>query len=117
QALLLDPADQAVDLALVEQELARAGGVHVVTVPLRVGGDVQVVEEELGVAARTGEAVLEIGLAQAQGLDLRAFQDQPGLVELQELVEVPGLAVVGDDLYRHRLPPPPFYALPRARRG
>src|SRR5688500_18663933 len=78
QALLGDPAEEALDLTPVEQELARALGLVVLPRRRLVGRDVQVVEPHLAVADdRVG--VLQLGAPVAQGLDLGALQHHAGL--------------------------------------
>src|SRR5215218_7662487 len=93
QAALLDPRRQLVDLLAVEQELARPGGLMALVAGVGVGGDLHV-EDDVAVLQH-GVGVLERGLALAQGLDLAAAQDHPGLDGLEDLVVVAGAAVGG----------------------
>jgi hypothetical protein len=66
-----------------------------------VGRDVDVVQPQLAVADE-GVAVLELGPALAQRLDLGALQDHPGLELLEEL-EAEGRLPVGGDVAGCRL--------------
>ena len=93
QAPLRGLAHQPLDLAPVEQQLARALGIVVLARGL-VGRDVHVAQPDLAVA-HLGVGVLELDAAGAQRLDLRALQHDPGLEPLEQVVAKAGLAVGG----------------------
>ena len=92
QAALLDLADEAIDLALVGQQLARAFGVVVLAAGGAVGRDVDVVQPQLAVA-HLGVAVLDLRRAAAQRLDLGAGEHEAALPLLQQVVAVGRLLV------------------------
>src|SRR5919109_2822636 len=77
QALLGSRAEQPIDLAAVEQQLAGALGVVVVARRL-VGGDVHVAQPHLAVA-HLGVGVLQLGPAFAERLPLGALEHDPRL--------------------------------------
>src|SRR5262249_8830278 len=90
---LADLAGQRVQLLAVEHELAVSVGIVVLPVPLLVHRDVRSDEPGLPVSH------LRIGLLQrrsalAEGLHLRAGEDEPGLHAVEQLVLVPRAAVV-----------------------
>src|SRR6202022_2735150 len=89
---LLDAALDAVDLAPVGQQLARALGIVVVARRRAVGRNVHVVQPQLAVAD-AGVAVLELCPAGAQRLDLRALQHDAALQALEQVVAKRRVAV------------------------
>jgi hypothetical protein len=95
QAALGDAAGEALELAAVGQQLARALRLVVLPRGRRVGRDVHVVEPQLAVA-QGRVAVLELHRAFAQRLDLGALQDDPALELVEELVAKRRLPVGGD---------------------
>ena len=94
-------ARERVDLPPLEQEPAVAVGVVVRDVAVAVLGDVGADEPDL-VAAHLAEGPLEVRLSVAEGLHLRADELEPRLYPLDEVVVVPGAAVVDDELLCHR---------------
>src|SRR5262245_34819177 len=96
-ALALDRASELVDLAPVQQELARTLGRMIETAALKIFGDIGVDEPDFA-AARIRIGFGYRRLALPQRLDLGAGQCDPGLERLTDLVVESSLAVVGDDL-------------------
>src|SRR5215210_7361464 len=97
QALLADRAVQRIDLAAVQEELARAGRVVVRAVALVVHGDLRADEPRLAVAdlcERLGERRAPV----AQRLHLGARERDAGLDAVEEDVVVARTAVVDDQL-------------------
>ena len=94
-AVLLDLRKQPSDLPLVHQQAAGAAGLPVEDIPLLVGADVHPVEGHLPVLDGA-EGVLQVHVAQADGLDLGAGQLDARLVFILHEVVVEGLAVAGD---------------------
>src|SRR3954447_5210613 len=97
QPFLLDLADQGLDLAPVEQQLAVAAGLVVRHVPLRVLVDVRADQPDLAVAK------IRVGLGErdasiAQRLDLGSGELQARLEAIEQVVIVPRTAVFGDRL-------------------
>src|SRR4051812_28151899 len=97
QAALLRLPDELRDLGAVQQQLARATRLVVGPRALVVLRDVRVVQPHLAVAD-AGVGVDERGPPGAQRLDLGAGQDQAGLEQVLEVVVVPGLLVLRDQL-------------------
>src|SRR5215207_11564095 len=95
EALLARLTDQALDLALVHQQLARALRLMVLARRRRVRRDVDVVQPDLA-ALHLGVAVLELRLAAAQRLDLGAGEHEAGLPLLEQVVAVRSLLVGRD---------------------
>ena len=95
EPLLFHRADEALDLALVEEELAGAVGDVVVAVPLLIGGDVQPLEEDLA-PIDAGERADEGGLGVPEGLHFGALEYEPRFPRLQDMVVVGGFGVPRD---------------------
>ena len=93
-AFLQGAAEEAVDFAFLEEQLAGPPRVVAELVGLGVGADVHVVEENLA-AADAGEGVVEVALALAEGLDLGALEHQARLDRVDDEEVVPGLLVAG----------------------
>jgi hypothetical protein len=85
QAALRDAAHELQDLALVQQQLARAVRGVVVQVAVAVGGDAAPHQQQLAVA-RLDVGVLELEPAGADRLDLGPDEHDAGLRALQHLV-------------------------------
>src|SRR5579884_1681664 len=98
--LLAHLAVHAVDLATVQQQLARPVGIVVRTVALRVLRDVQPVQPRLAVA-HLRIRLLQRRLTAAQRLHLRPAQHETRLDLVREVVVVPCAAVVDDQLLGH----------------
>src|ERR1044072_1079079 len=96
-SLALDRADQLVDLALMQQQLARALGRVIEAPGLQIFHDVRVDQPDLA-AARIGIGLRDRRLADAQRFHLAAGQRDAGLELLADLVIETALAVLGDDL-------------------
>src|SRR5690606_18065194 len=97
---LLDLSGDLVDLPLVHQELARAERIVVEAVAMPIFRDMRVDQiQALIFKRRIG--VLNVGLAGAQALDLRAMQDQARFKFFMNEVVVAGLAVFGDRSTSH----------------
>ena len=82
------------DLPLVHQQTPGPHRILIKNVPVLVGADVHAPYEKLPVLDGA-EAVLQIDLPGADGLDLRPGQLNPGLVALQHKIVVKRFAVVG----------------------
>jgi hypothetical protein len=95
QALFLDLAHQAADLALVQEQLPGPHRLVVEQVAVGVGVDVAAHQERL-LVPDADHALLDVHLALADGLDLGAQQGDPGLEGLQDVVIVEGLLVGGE---------------------
>jgi len=93
-ALLGGEDFQLFDLALVEEELARAEALVVHGVAVREGADVGVEEEALAVFEEA-VGVFEVGFAFADGLDLGAAEGDARLEAVGEEVVEAGGAVEG----------------------
>jgi len=100
QALRLRPAEELVDLVLVEEELASALRLVVPAVAGRVRGDVGADEPGL-TAVDPGVGLLQAHLAGPDRLDLRAGQDDASLEGVLDAELVARLAVEGDGLLAH----------------
>src|SRR5690606_27504591 len=85
------------DLLAVQQQLAAPAGSVVGPGALGVFGDVDAVQPDLAVVD-VGEAVDERGPTLAQRLDLRAGEHHAGLEGVVDVVVVPRLLVLGDQL-------------------
>src|SRR5262245_8297034 len=96
-ALAVHRAGELVDLALVQQELARAFRRMIETAALQVFRDVGVDEPEFARAA-VGVGLRDRRLALAQRLDLGAGQSNASLESLADLIVEASPAIVGDDL-------------------
>src|SRR5690606_37811236 len=97
---LLDLSGDAVELALAHQELARAERIVVEAVAMTIFRDMRIEQiQALIFKGRIG--VLNVGLAGAQALDLRAMQDQAPFKFFMNEVVVAGLAVFGDRSTSH----------------
>ena len=90
--VLLDLLVEPQDLPLVHQELPGTAGVLVEDIALLIGADVHAVDRQLPVL---GDAVgvLQVHVAQADGLDLGARQGDARLVLLLDEVVVIGLGI------------------------
>src|SRR3712207_3970036 len=97
QPALLGLADELLDLGPVHQHLALAARGVVGPGPLRVLGDVHVLQPHLAVV-HGGEAVDERGTAGTKALHLGAGEHQAHLVRVEDRVVVPRLLVLGDEL-------------------
>src|SRR3954453_10196899 len=97
EALLADAAVQRVDLAAVEEELARPVGLVVGVAPLVVRRDRGAVQPELAVA-HVRVRLHERRAALTQRLHLAAGEDDARLEAVEQLVLVPRLAVLRDHL-------------------
>ena len=86
------------DLPLVQEELADAKRVMILPVAVRVGADVEVVEEEL-VVLDQGVAVLEVGPAVPEGLHLGPHEGDPRLIGLVDEIVHPGPFVRGRSVF------------------
>src|SRR5882672_312526 len=97
QTPLGDLAGEGVDLFPVEEELA-------IAIRIVVGEIALVVDRDVGAdqpgfpASNVCVGLLERGPAVPEGLHLRAGQDDPGLYTLEEVVIVPGSAIVDDQM-------------------
>src|SRR6516225_4747548 len=94
-SLALDRADELVDLAAVQEELAQALGGVVEAAALQVFRDVGVDQPDLAVT-RIGIGFRDGRLAAAQRFDLCAGEREPDLEGLADLVVEARLAIVGD---------------------
>ena len=98
QTLLLDLADQPVDLAPVEETLSFSERIVIFPIAVSIGTDVAANEPDLAsLHPRVG--LPEIGLAVSEGFHLRSEEGEPDLVDLQDLVVVKGLLIGGDDRF------------------
>lgn len=94
QAFLIQQATQLVDFPPVGQQFAHPQRVVVeVAAGMAVGGDVYVVQQQLTVADQT-EAIPQIGLPGTDRFHFRTHQLDPGLEGVENLVLVPGQAIV-----------------------
>jgi len=110
-AVPLDVAVEPHDLPLVHEQLALPQRIAVEEVALLVGADVQPDDEKLAVFDGA-IAVLHVHRAGAETLDLGARQGDAGLEGLDDVVIVPGLAVLGDLLgsfLKHGSTPPSLH--------
>src|ERR1051325_456037 len=96
-ALALDRTHQLVDLAAMQQELARPLRRMVEATGLLVFGDVGVDQPQFTVTRRR-VGLSDAGLAGAQRLDLAAGERHARLEGLVDRVIEPRLAVIGDEL-------------------
>src|SRR5262249_18944023 len=90
-----DLAGQALDLPLVEEQLAIPLRIVVGVGAVAVWADVTAEEPPLAVPHRS-VGVLEVHQSGAQGLHLRPAQDEPGLERLEDLVLVARATIRGD---------------------
>ena len=88
-----DLTKKAVDLGLMEEELAGTIRFRVGPVSVNVGGDMEGVEPSLPVFD-AAERMGEVAATRADGFDLRSGQDHPSLHGFQNGVEMPCPAVV-----------------------
>src|SRR4051794_28204130 len=95
QAALGHTAEEPLDLAPVGEQLARPLGLVVVLRGRLVGRDVDVLEPQLALL-HVDVAVLDLGAALAQRLDLGALQDDAALELVEQLEAVRRLAVRRD---------------------
>ena len=85
----------------MEQELARPQGIVVEAVALIIGTDVHAQEEDFAVLD-AAEAVLQIDLALAQGLDFRPHQGNACFIRFMNKIIVTSLAVVRNIFHTFR---------------
>src|SRR5699024_1267948 len=106
-ALLHDAGVELADLRLVQEELLGPQGILVEDVSVVVRADVHALDKGLAVAD-LDVAVLEVALARADGLDLRAKELDARLQLILYEVIVPRLAVLRAllDAFRHGKSPP-----------
>src|SRR5207245_2460157 len=97
QALLVHLASDLLDLAPVQEQLARPERQVSALVPLLVRGDVQTLQPHLAPPHAT-EAVHERGVSSAERLHLVARELDPALETLEQLVVMSRTTVAGDDL-------------------
>src|SRR5262245_23956334 len=95
-ALSLDSGGELVDLAAVQQELARALGLVVEAARLQIFRNIGVIEPQVSFA-RSRVRLADARLALPQRLHLCAGERQPGLDHVTDLIVEAGLAVVGHD--------------------
>ena len=95
--LALEGADQALDLAAVQQELPGAERLVVPAVPLLVGGDVHPLEPEFALLDQ-GPGLLDGRLAGPERLDLGSPQHETRLDGFEDEIVVRRLGVAG---HRH----------------
>src|SRR4051794_5257827 len=109
QAALLRLPDELRDLLAVQQQLARAARLVVGPRALVVLRDVRVLEPHLAVL-HVGVGVDQRRATRAQRLDLGSLEHEPGLEHVLQVVVVPGLLVLRDQLaaglLRHGQPRP-----------
>src|SRR5205085_10575465 len=98
EPFLLSLADQALDLAAVQQELSRPLRLVVLARGRGIWRDVHVLQPHLAVV-HGGVGVLELDLAVPQRLDLRSLQLHPALPLLEQVVAERRLPV-GSDVAR-----------------
>ena len=96
KALLARFAQQFIDLAAVQQQLAVADGRMVLAVAVRILADVGVHEPGL-VVLNHGEGFFELDLAVLGGLDLGAGEYHAGLEALHQEIVVACLPVIAQD--------------------
>ena len=82
----------------MEQQLAIAIGIVILTVRLLVDGDVSADEPRLAVT-HVGVGLLQRGASVAERLHLGPGEDESGLDALEQLVFVARAAVVHDELF------------------
>ena len=97
QPFLLDPLLELLDLALVEQQPARARRLVVGVAAVLVRRDVAAHEPQ-PVAVDGAERLLQVDLPCPQRLHLGPLQFDPGLDAVEQLVLVPRAAIRDDDL-------------------
>src|SRR6266516_7273757 len=102
EALFAHLRVEPVDLAPVQEELARPVGLVILAVARAVLRHVQADEPRLAVA-HVGVRLLERRLPLPQRLHLGAGQHEAGLDPVEEAVVVPRAAVVDDQLFSHGL--------------
>ena len=102
QTLLAHLAPEIVDLVAMQEQLAVALGRMRPDRALRVVGDRGADEPDL-VAPHVGVRVADLDVAVTQRLDLRAGEHETRLDTVEQLVVVPGTAVVGNQLGSGRL--------------
>ena len=88
---------ESLDLLFVEEELTGTEGVVVEDAGGLIGADVEVVEEDLHVLD-SGEAIAEVTLAEAEGLDFRSEESDARLDLFKDDV-VPQRLAVGYDCF------------------
>ena len=81
----------------MEQQLAPPGRLMVLPVPMRVLPDMRVEQPGL-VILHLGKAILELDSAILGRLHLRASQGKPRFKPFQQMVIMPGMTVVAQDL-------------------
>src|SRR5579883_176150 len=94
-------SEEFADFGLVQEQLPGGFGLMILQIAVGVLVDVGVIQEDfLVLDARKG--VAELAFAGAQGLHLRAVQDNPRLEGLQDMVIPPGFRV-GQDISHNKI--------------
>ncbi len=94
-ALALDGGGDLIDLAPVHQQLARTASLMVEAVAHGIFFDIGIDQKQLAHFG-FGEGIGDIGLPGAQGFNLGAIQDDPGLKIFFDKIIIPRFAVEGD---------------------
>ena len=102
EPLFFHSPPQPIYFPSMEQETALAKRVVIESIALRVLAYVQVVQEGLTVVDPC-VAVSHVGLALPKGFDLGSTQFDTGLNRIQDLIVVPGFAILGNDFYADRV--------------
>src|SRR5678815_3704062 len=102
EPLLFHSTDQPLDLAAMQQQLARVYRLVVPAIALLVRGNVHSLEKDFAVLD-PGPGLLDGGLLGAQRLDLGAGQHEARLPRVQHVVVVRRLGIPGDGLPRFGL--------------
>ena len=89
-------AQELLDLSLMQEQFPWPGRIVIESVSLIVRADVQAAQIHFTLLHR-GIAVLEAHLALAQGFDLGSNQRNPGLVGINDVIEMTRLPVGGDN--------------------
>src|SRR5579884_2177583 len=103
EALLARLAEQLVDFAAVQQELAPAIGLMIFAVAVRILADVGV-DQPGFLTDYFSEGVLELNLALARRFHLGSGEGKTGFITLEQMIIVPGVPVITEnfDAFRHR---------------
>ena len=91
-AIALHRRHQLVQLALMQQQLARLGGFVIMAVTGNIFGNIGIHQIAFALA-HSGEAMRQIGLAEAQRFHFRALQHQTGFKGFSDLKIATGAAV------------------------